>query len=111
MPVVLAAADGLPTPLLRLRRVVVLNTGDTPAAREAAVFGDPLDLIWRRCVGAYLDQEAEVVRLLAGPVSSSTPEQRAGWLADAAALATAAAGPPASRLPPVPTPDLRPGSR
>lgn len=82
----LPTGDGLPVPLLSLQRVVVLNTGDTPAEREAEVFGDPLDLIWRRCVGTYLG--APVARLLAGPVSSATPAQRAQWLSDAAALAT-----------------------
>ena len=33
--------EGLPTSLLRLRGVLVLNTGDTPPEREREVFGDP----------------------------------------------------------------------
>lgn len=83
----LDAGDGLPTPLLGLSRVVVLNTGDTPPAREAEVFGDPLDAIWRRCVGGYL-AGATVHRLLAGPMASSTPAQREAWLAEAVSLVT-----------------------
>lgn len=79
-------AAGEPTALLGLRRLVVLNTGDTDPAREAEVFGDPLDAIWRRCVGAYLGQ-AEVRRLLAGPMAGSTPDQRTQWLDQAARLA------------------------
>lgn len=78
-------AAGEPAPLLTLRRLVVLNTGDTDPAREAEVFGDPLDLIWRRCVGGYLSG-AEVRRMLVGPISGSTAEQRARWLCHAARL-------------------------
>ena len=85
----LDAAEGEPTCLLDLRRLIVLNTGDTPAERETGVFGDPLSLIWERCVGAYLGG-AEVRRLLASPVAGSTPEQRRAWLARARELATTA---------------------
>lgn len=83
----LSSGEGLPTPLLRLKGVIVLNTGDTTVEREAEVFGDPLDLIWRRCVGAYLGG-TPVVRLLAGPMSSATPAEREAWLVEAARLAT-----------------------
>ena len=85
----LDAAEDEPTCLLDLRRLIVLNTGDTPAERETGVFGDPLSLIWERCVGAYLGG-AEVRRLLASPVAGSTPEQRRAWLVRARELATTA---------------------
>ena len=49
---VLPSAGGLPEPLLRVRRLVVVNTTATPAAREAADIGDPLPDIWERCVGS-----------------------------------------------------------
>lgn len=81
----LDTAEGLPRSLLSLRRLVVLNTGDTPLEREAEVFGDPLASIWERCVGAYLGG-ASVGRLLATPVSGSTAEQRAAWIERARAL-------------------------
>ena len=72
--------DGVPTPLLNVRSLLVLNTGDTPAERERDVFGDPLDAIWRRCVGAYL-RRAVVERVLAGPLGDATDETRTRWLA------------------------------
>lgn len=75
----LAQREGLPESLLRLRAMLVLNTGDTPPERERADFGDPLDAIWRRSVGAYLGG-ASVHRILAGPLGGSTDEQRTGWL-------------------------------
>ena len=81
----LDTAEGEPASLLPLRRLVVLNTGDTPVDREAELFGDPLAAIWERCVGAYLG-EATVDRLLATPVSASAPEQREAWLAEARRL-------------------------
>lgn len=81
----LETGDGEPQCLLRLSRLVVLNTSDTPAEREVSVFGDPLDAIWRRCVGAYLGG-ATVTRLVAGPLASSTDLDRAAWLAAAADL-------------------------
>lgn len=77
--------EGQPTSLLDLRRLVVLNTGDTPPEREAEVFGDPLADVWERCVGEYLGG-ASVGRLLATPLAGSSAEQRQAWLADAARL-------------------------
>lgn len=82
----LDSREGLPTPLLNLRSVLVLNTGDTPAHREYKAFGDPLDAIWRRCVGTYI-RPAKVHRMLAGPLGGSDEEQRDGWLAQARAMA------------------------
>ncbi|GAB2647923.1 hypothetical protein GCM10009743_24250 [Kribbella swartbergensis] len=81
----LVTAEGEPTCLLRLRRLVVLNTGDTPPEREAEVFGDPLAAIWERCVGTYLG-DATVERLLATPLGGSTPERRQAWLDQARRL-------------------------
>jgi putative NADPH-quinone reductase len=75
----LATGDGEPECLLRLRRLLVLNTSDTPPEREARVFGDPLDIIWRRCIGTYLG-DITIDRFVAGPMASSTPEARQAWL-------------------------------
>ena len=85
--------DGVPTPLLKLRSLLVLNTGDTPAERERDVFGDPLDAIWRRCVGAYLHR-AVVERVLAGPLGDATDETRTRWLAQVRHAAERLAQPP-----------------
>ena len=84
----LREADAEPTCLLSLRRLVVLNTGDTPLQREIDVFGDPLASVWERCVGAYLG-DATITRLLATPLSGSTAGQRDAWLADARRLTIA----------------------
>jgi len=83
----LATGEGEPECLLRLRRLLVLNTSDTPAERETAVFGDPLDAIWRRCVGAYLG-DAVIERMVAGPMASATARQRQDWLDQAARLSS-----------------------
>jgi hypothetical protein len=63
----------------------VFNTSNTPAEREQAVFGDPLDVLWRRCV-FQLCGVSSVIRRMYGPVSGSTAEQRDQWLAEVAAL-------------------------
>lgn len=71
---------GIPTSLLQLRSLFVVNTSDTTAERERALFGDPLQLIWERCVSSYLGDpyfERRVIRT----VSDSTPELRKEWLA------------------------------
>jgi putative NADPH-quinone reductase len=78
-----------PLPLLRLRAALVLNTGNTPLDRERDRFGDPPDRIWRDCVLSYC-ATAPVERRLFGVVATSTPEERAAWLSEARALATAA---------------------
>jgi putative NADPH-quinone reductase len=84
----LDAREGLPTSLLRLRAVLVLNTGDTPPERERQVFGDPLDDIWRRCVGAYLGGAA-VHRVVASPLGGSTEAEREAWLDEVGRVADA----------------------
>nr|WP_243731588.1 NAD(P)H-dependent oxidoreductase [Nocardioides ochotonae] len=88
----LATGEGAPVCLLGLRSLLVLNTGDTPPEREVEVFGDPLDAVWRRCVGAYLG-DPPTERLLAGPLAGSSAPQRERWLADVAAAVGRLAGP------------------
>jgi NAD(P)H dehydrogenase (quinone) len=39
------AGEGIPRGLLKARAAVVFNTSNTPAKREAEVFGDPLDMM------------------------------------------------------------------
>ena len=73
------AAEGVPTGLLRARAVLVLNTSDTPFEREKAIFGDPLETIWKNCVfglcGApFFDRRTFCVMV------TSTPAQRRAWL-------------------------------
>lgn len=78
-----------PIGLLRIRAALVINTGNTPASREQAVFGDPLERIWRDCVLRYCGIP-HVIRSLFGVVATSDPDERERWLAEARALATRA---------------------
>jgi len=81
--------DGVPVGLLRARTALVFNTSNTPAAREREVFGDPLESIWKRCVFDLCGVK-DVRRRTYGVMVTSTPEVRAGWLADAAELVSVA---------------------
>lgn len=74
--------EGVPVGLLRARQAVVLNTSDTPPERERREFGDPLDTLWRNCILRYCGVEG-VERITYGVVVTSTPAERAAWLADA----------------------------
>jgi putative NADPH-quinone reductase len=76
-------AGGVPLPLVHLRHLLVLNTGDTPLDRERETFADPLDAIWRNCLAPYVG-DPEVDRVLYGPVAGSTDVERQAWLDDAA---------------------------
>ncbi|PYC88289.1 NAD(P)H dehydrogenase [Streptomyces tateyamensis] len=87
----LGTADGEPAGLLRAGRALVLNTSDTPEAREHAEFGDPLERIWAACVLPYVGVH-EVRRTVFRTVTDSSPEQRAAWLRQAREQAAALAG-------------------
>jgi len=82
--------SGVPTGLLRARHALIFNTSNTPPEREAEVFGDPLDSIWRKCVFG-LCGVSSVIRRMYAPIADSTPAQRQAWLADACSLVQNAA--------------------
>jgi len=77
--------EGVPLGLLRPMTALVLNTSNTPAVRELAVFGDPLERIWGDCILTFCGVK-RVVRRMFGVVCTSTDDQRAAWLAEAAGL-------------------------
>jgi putative NADPH-quinone reductase len=77
--------EGVPVGLLRARAAVVLNTSNTPPAREREAFGDPLDHIWKRCVFALCGVK-DVRRRTFSVVVTSTVEERRAWIAEASAL-------------------------
>jgi putative NADPH-quinone reductase len=81
--------EGVPVGLLRARTAIVLNTSNTPAARERDAFGDPLEAIWKRCV-FDLCGVRDVRRRTYGVVVTSTADERAAWLAEAEELVAAA---------------------
>ncbi|MBL8381345.1 MAG: NAD(P)H-dependent oxidoreductase [Burkholderiales bacterium] len=72
-------AAGSPQGLLKARAALVFNTSNTPPEREAAIFGDPLEGIWKKSVFA-LCGVTRVERRMFGPIAASTPEQRRMWL-------------------------------
>ena len=70
-----------PVPLHKLRAALVINTGNTPIDAELALYGDPLDNLWKRCFGGMCGIP-RTERLYFTSVIVSTPEQRAAWLAE-----------------------------
>lgn len=76
-------ATGEPESLVRIERMLVVNTSDTTAEREEAVFGDPLEAIWGRCLAPYLGGHS-FVRHVLRPVTDATPQQRTVWLDEVA---------------------------
>jgi putative NADPH-quinone reductase len=91
------SGEGVPVGLLPARAALVFNTSNTNPERERAVLGDPLELIWRRCVFGLCGVK-EFVRRTFGVIVTSTEHQRQAWLAEARDLAlevfgTAGTGP------------------
>jgi NAD(P)H dehydrogenase (quinone) len=78
--------EGVPRGLLRARHALVINTSNTPAEREAAAFGDPLQVLWEKCVFGLCGVDS-VVRRTYAPMASSTPGSRAHWLRETGGLA------------------------
>jgi NAD(P)H dehydrogenase (quinone) len=83
------SGEGVPVGLLQARVAVVFNTANTPHEREQAVFGDPLDTLWRNCVFG-LCGVPHTVRRTFGVVVASSLQQREAWLSEARALLLAA---------------------
>ena len=83
----LQSAEGEPDGLLSTKAALVLNTSDTPREREAEVFGDPLHLIWEKCVLPYCGVKT-VERRVFGAVAASDAALRANWLNDVEFVAT-----------------------
>lgn len=73
--------EGVPVGLLKARATIVFNTANTPDDREREVFGDPLELLWKKCVFDLCGVK-NVQRRTFSVVITSTPEQRAEWLSE-----------------------------
>ena len=85
----LSSADGLPDGLLSIRKALIFNTSDTPAERERTVLGDPLELIWGRCVLPFCGVKA-YERHVFRPVVGSEEDERRSWLSTVDAVTAAA---------------------
>ena len=68
-----------PVGLLKMKVALVFNTANTPQAQEEALFGDPLEVHWRKVVFGLCGIPT-VYRGNFSPVIASTPAQRAEWL-------------------------------
>lgn len=79
--------EGVPVGLLKARAAVVFNTANTPEQREKTDFGDPLELIWKRCVFDLCGVK-DVVRRTFSVVITSTPAQRERWLGEVREIVT-----------------------
>lgn len=88
------SGEGIPEGLLKATAALVFNTSNTPREREIAVFGDPLERLWRDCVLSFCGIP-EVRRTMFGVVVTSTDEQRKAWLAEVRTIVT-------TTFPPVP---------
>lgn len=73
------SGEGVPVGLLNARVAVVLNTSNTPEEREHFVFGDPLELIWRKCIFDLCGIK-NFHREMFNVVVTSTEKQRKKWL-------------------------------
>jgi putative NADPH-quinone reductase len=73
--------EGVPVGLLKAKAAIVFNTANTPDEREQKVFGDPLETIWKNCVFDLCGVK-NVHRRTFTVVITSTPQQRAQWLAE-----------------------------
>jgi NAD(P)H dehydrogenase (quinone) len=82
-------AEGVPVGLLKARAAVIFNTSNTPPDREQAVFGDPLELLWRNCVFQFCGVD-NVIRRMFCTIAGSTPEGRAAWLAEVESILASA---------------------
>lgn len=71
--------EGIPLGLLTAKAALVFNTSNTPPEREAAVFGDPLENIWKNCIFGLCGVDQFFRRNFA-VVVTSTPEDRKNWL-------------------------------
>jgi putative NADPH-quinone reductase len=75
-----------PIALLKGKKALVLNTSNTSLERERAVFGDPLERIWRDCLLGYTGFDV-IHREVFRTVATSTYDERREWLGRASHLA------------------------
>ncbi|KAF0234243.1 MAG: NAD(P)H dehydrogenase [Desulfovibrionaceae bacterium] len=73
------SGEGVPQGLLKASSALVFNTANTSFEREAQVFGDPLERIWKDCVFGLCGVN-DFHRRTFSVVVTSTPEERALWL-------------------------------
>lgn len=75
------SGEGVPVGLLKANKAMVFNTSNTFEDREKAVFGDPLERIWKDCIFDLCGVK-DTYRQTYGVIVTSTLEERQTWLAD-----------------------------
>ncbi|MEW6387434.1 MAG: NAD(P)H-dependent oxidoreductase [Thermodesulfobacteriota bacterium] len=73
------SGEGVPLGLLKARAAIVFNTSNTPPEREMAVFGDPLETIWKNCIFGLCGVKTFHRRNFSIIVTSTLDERKA-WL-------------------------------
>ena len=72
--------EGIPIGLLKAKVACVFNTSNTTPEREARVFGDPLETLWKNCVFGLCGVKT-FYRETFSVIVTSALEQRQEWLA------------------------------
>lgn len=75
------SGEGVPKGLLKADAALVFNTANTAPDRERAVFGDPLETLWKNCI-FDLCGITRFQRKTFAIVVTSTAAQRRAWLAE-----------------------------
>jgi len=73
------SGGGVPKGLLKASVAIVFNTSNTETEREKAIFGDPLETIWKNCIFGLCGVEKFYRRMFSVVVTSSE-RQRNEWL-------------------------------
>ena len=73
------SGEGIPIGLLKAETALVFNTGDTPKEREMQVFGDPLEVLWKKCIFEFCGVK-KFYREVFGVMVTSKLEERKEWL-------------------------------
>lgn len=73
------SGEGVPVGLLKAKTALVFNTGDTPEERELQVFGDPLEILWKKCIFDFCGVRT-FHRKMFGVIVTSKLEERQNWL-------------------------------
>jgi NAD(P)H dehydrogenase (quinone) len=73
------SGEGVPNGLLNAKAAVVFNTSNTGSEREKAIFGDPLEAIWKNCIFGLCGVH-KVFRQTFTIVVTSTEDRRRQWL-------------------------------
>jgi putative NADPH-quinone reductase len=77
------SGGGIPIGKLKGKTGIVFNTSNTEESRENAVFGDPLEDIWKNCIFGFCGIDS-YYRKMFRVVADSDRDRRKMWLKEAA---------------------------